>query len=175
MAMTITDADKFAGGLTEEEAKTIFYAIGNRFGWTYCWWNREDLELRLNRRLTDDEWTKIRWSKWWTDIISDVAYENGSETLWDMFSSLEIPDADELEGPGSPRREGRLMAQAHPPQPIIDWVAVPVEHIESIRTELAEVTEKMRGVIHTGLMWRLELLHARLNTKPFPSVERPSS
>lgn len=102
MAMTITDADKFAEGLTEEEAKTIFYAIGNRFGWTYCWWNREDLELRLNRRLTDDEWTKIRWSKWWTDIISDVAYENGSETLWDMFSSLEIPDADELEDQGLP-------------------------------------------------------------------------
>lgn len=59
-------------------------------------------------------------------------------------------------------------------QPIIDWVAVPVEHIEDIRTELAGVIEKMRGVIDTGLVWKLELLHARLNTEPFPSTPRPS-
>lgn len=102
MAMTITDAEEFAKSITEEEAKTVFFAIGSHFGWAWCWWNREDLELRLNRRLTDEEWSEIRWSKWWSDIISDVAYENGSETLWSMFTALGILDADELEDQGFP-------------------------------------------------------------------------
>lgn len=100
--MDMTEARALAESLTEEEAKTVFYALGSHFGWTYCWWNREDVELRLNRRLTDEEWQTIRYSKWWSDIIGDVAYENGSETMWDMFSSLNIPDAEELEDQGLP-------------------------------------------------------------------------
>jgi hypothetical protein len=51
------------------------------------------------------------------------------------------------------------------------WTEIPTETVTDIRSELDEVIERLRGVIATDLIWKLELQSSRLNPECFPTAE----
>jgi len=52
------------------------------------------------------------------------------------------------------------------------FTLIPEAEVESVRSDLDKLIEQVRPVIATDIIWKLEMLSARLNPEAFPSVER---
>jgi ribosomal protein L37AE/L43A len=69
------------GALTEEQALDLLSMLAGHFGWTYAVKTRTDAEEVLERRLTEEEWERVSYAKWWRDGVAEVMHSRGSESI----------------------------------------------------------------------------------------------
>jgi hypothetical protein len=84
-------------GLNEREAAALLDQLSERFGWSVAAIGRATIERALGRQLSQEEWQRVRGSRWWTGGVPDAMRAGGTELLPTMLSSLGIeaePDDD---------------------------------------------------------------------------------
>jgi hypothetical protein len=84
-------------GLSEREAAALLDQLSERFGWSVAAIGRATIERALGRQLSQEEWQRVRSSRWWTGGVPDAMRAGGTELLPTMLSSLGIeaePDDD---------------------------------------------------------------------------------
>lgn len=67
-------------------------------GYAICWWDREDVEGRLERPLTQREWDRLASH---LEHVEEAAYEHGSEHLWTCLDEAKIRSAFDIAGEGA--------------------------------------------------------------------------
>jgi hypothetical protein len=84
-------------GLSEREAAALLDQLSERFGWSVAAIGRATIERALGRQLSQEEWQRVRGSRWWTHGVPDAMRSGGTELLPTMLSSLGI-EADPDDG-----------------------------------------------------------------------------
>jgi hypothetical protein len=85
--------------LSEREGAALLEQLSERFGWSVAAIGRGTLERVLGRRLSADEWRRVRASRWWTGGVPDAMREGGTELLPTVLGSLGItPEGDDEPG-----------------------------------------------------------------------------
>ena len=83
--------------LSEREGAALLEQLSERFGWSLAALGRGTLERVLGRKLSADEWRRVRASRWWTGGVPDAMREGGTALLPTVLGSLGITPEDEDE------------------------------------------------------------------------------
>jgi hypothetical protein len=74
----------------EEEADfTAFCATADKWGWTWSVMVRGDVDLRIERPTTDEEWAKIEWDHEWRSI-GDALDEFSNDMVNDVIDKHKL-------------------------------------------------------------------------------------
>ena len=83
----------------EDDALSVLHALQRRFGWAGTMFTRADAESQIEdvddagevveRKFTDEEWTRVRATAAWDSVLGEILTERG----WDIIR-MAIRDAE---------------------------------------------------------------------------------
>jgi hypothetical protein len=84
----------------ETEAMRLFHHLRDRFGWAGTIFTRMDVESRVERTITDDEWEAVKDTKYWTDMPSVLCEGGAWDIVDDAIREAGLQSCDTHDEPG---------------------------------------------------------------------------
>jgi len=84
--------------MTEDQAIDMVIELERRFGWSATIITRRDVEDRVSRKMTDDQWQTLTSSRQWQRHVADAMWEGVGDAVFQAVEDvlgIERDDSDD--------------------------------------------------------------------------------